>query len=233
MKNYYTLLRHKLWKLRYGHKPYQNFYKTVMAKNVKKNPQLSIGGLWKAIGKFEFNFLVKQGLKPHHKLLDFGCGCLRGGLHFIKYLDTGNYYGVDISSEVLEIGKKFLIEADLKNKKPSLMVNENLKFNNFSKKTFDFILVWSVFSHMPLKDIEKVFKNIHKVMNKKTSFFATFHDGGKKIFITRDYENFYYPFDVLQEVGENYGYKIILVEGFVHPHNQKMMKISLTDKNYK
>ena len=52
-----------------------------------------VGGMWDEIGRLQFEFLRARGLKADHWLLDIGCGCLRGGIHAIKYLKTGNYYG--------------------------------------------------------------------------------------------------------------------------------------------
>jgi ubiquinone/menaquinone biosynthesis C-methylase UbiE len=37
-----------------------------------------------------------------HKLLDIGCGALRGGIHFINYVDAGNHYGLDLNSWLIE-----------------------------------------------------------------------------------------------------------------------------------
>ena len=54
-----------------------------------------VGGLWEELGVLQFEFLVKRGLKPHHRLLDVGCGALRGGVHFVRYLDPGCYHGID------------------------------------------------------------------------------------------------------------------------------------------
>ena len=52
-----------------------------------------IGGLWEELGQLQLDFMIREGLKPHHKLLDIGCGSLRGGIHYIRYLDVGNYVG--------------------------------------------------------------------------------------------------------------------------------------------
>ena len=35
------------------------------------------GDLWDRIGRLQFDFLVSQGLRPEHVLLDFACGSLR------------------------------------------------------------------------------------------------------------------------------------------------------------
>jgi hypothetical protein len=56
-----------------------------------------VGGEWDEIGRLQFDFLNGAGLKPRHVLLDVGCGCLRGGVHFVAYLERGNYVGIDIN----------------------------------------------------------------------------------------------------------------------------------------
>lgn len=59
---------------------------TIVNKVMNREPhRIAVGGMWDEIGKLQFEFMVKQGLKPHHKFLDIGCGSLRGGysLHSI------------------------------------------------------------------------------------------------------------------------------------------------------
>jgi hypothetical protein len=53
---------------------------------------------------FSSIFLKNAELKPHHSLLDVGCGCLRDGIHFIGYLKRGNYVGIDINQSLLDAG---------------------------------------------------------------------------------------------------------------------------------
>src|SRR6476620_10345865 len=59
-----------------------------------------VGGLWDEIGQLQFDFLVSNGLKPQHYLLDIACGSLRAGIHFIPYLETGHYLGIDKEPEL-------------------------------------------------------------------------------------------------------------------------------------
>lgn len=63
-----------------------------------------VGGLWEEIGQLQCAFLVAQGLKSFHCLLDIGCGALRGGVHFIRYLDPGNYLGLEKEKTLIELG---------------------------------------------------------------------------------------------------------------------------------
>lgn len=213
------------WEKKNPDRSYKEFYSEFVNIKAVTDPKAAVGGKWEEIGNFQFNFLLQHRLKKHHKLLDIGCGCLRGGLHFIRYLNESNYYGVDISKGILEAGKKFLYESKLEHKSPVLKINTNLKFNNFQGEVFDFILAQSVFTHMPLRDIDECFKNIHKVMHNKTIFFATFWIGDKCF--TPDDMNFYYPFNILRNIGKKNKLDVILIEDFAHPRNQKMMKITL------
>ena len=73
----------------------------------------AVGGLWEEMGRLQFDFLVEQGLQPHHKFLDIGCGSMRGGRHFIAHLDPGNYFGVDREAKLLSSGKTELAAQGL------------------------------------------------------------------------------------------------------------------------
>ena len=52
------------------------------------------------IGKFQFDYLVGHGLKPHHRL-NICCGNLRLGSMRIAYLNPNCYVGVDISPTIV------------------------------------------------------------------------------------------------------------------------------------
>jgi cyclopropane fatty-acyl-phospholipid synthase-like methyltransferase len=71
----------------------------------------AIGGNWDKIGKLQFDFLLKMGLKPDNYLLDLGCGSLRGGVLFIPYLEDKHYYGVEKETRLLEAAEVELKET--------------------------------------------------------------------------------------------------------------------------
>lgn len=220
------LLRYKYLRRKHRHRPFREFYSVIMEIRTQEDPKTAVGGMWEQMGSLQFNFLVEQGLRPDHKLLDLGCGSLRGGIHFIEYLDEGNYFGMDISRAILEAGKNLLIQTSLEYKKPVLRNNTDLKFDDFPGEAFDYILAQSVFTHMPIEDIEECFQNIHKVMHKNTLFFATFHDGGDRCFVKHE-KDFFYPFSILREIADRYGYQAELVKGYAHPRKQRMIKVTI------
>src|SRR5258708_5686572 len=61
-------------------------------------------------------------------MLEIGCGNLRAGRLFIDYLDAGNYYGLDISPEILLAGQRTLVEFGLQAKHPRLFPVSDLTF---------------------------------------------------------------------------------------------------------
>ena len=50
------------------------------------------------------------GLHPEMRVIDYGCGSLRLGLHFIRFLAKGNYFGLDITTDFITPGKQRLNE---------------------------------------------------------------------------------------------------------------------------
>jgi cyclopropane fatty-acyl-phospholipid synthase-like methyltransferase len=103
--------------------------------------------LWKKKRAFQIRFLKDAGLKPTHRVLDIGCGTLRGGIPIIAFLDKGNYHGVEVRADVLEEGRKELREAGLEGKEPRLTVAESLRSLDLPVK-FDYIWAYSVLLHM-------------------------------------------------------------------------------------
>ena len=53
-------------------------------------------------GQDMLKLLKRHGLKPSHRLLDFGCGSLRVGRWLIKYLNRGRYFGIDPNTWLIE-----------------------------------------------------------------------------------------------------------------------------------
>lgn len=123
----------------------------------------AVGGLWEEVGKLQFNFMVSEGLKPRHYFLDVGCGSLRGGVHFVRYLETGHYFGIDINQDLLEAGKGELKKNHLLHKKPILVQMSKFHFASLGQ-TFDYALAQSVFTHLPLNSILMCIMNIDKCL---------------------------------------------------------------------
>ncbi|MFB6187402.1 MAG: cyclopropane-fatty-acyl-phospholipid synthase family protein [Halobacteriaceae archaeon] len=168
---------------------YTDFYLKATKDNIDEDPKGSVGpaDLFEEVGEWQFQLLKRNGLEPEDSLLDIGCGVLRGGIHFIKYLQSGNYYGMDISEEALEKGEEFLRKEGLEYKDPVLICNQDLSFEEkkLQNKKFDFILAQSVFTHLPRKEIKQCLDNIHKVLSDDGTFYATFNKSTDDVYVKR------------------------------------------------
>jgi SAM-dependent methyltransferase len=134
----------------------------------------AVGGRWEEIGRLQLDFLIAQGLQPSDRLLDVGCGCLRAGLHFIRYLEPGHYFGIDRNASLLEAaGRVELARAGLADRRPHLLVNERFELGRFGQ-TFRFALANSVFTHLPLNAIERCLVNVGAVLEPGGRFFASY-----------------------------------------------------------
>jgi Methyltransferase domain len=156
-------------------------YGALVDRRAETDPVSAVGGLWDELGVLQIEFLRSRGLRPEHALLDYGCGCLRGGLHFIRYLDTANYAGVDVSASILAAGHRFLAEAGLEDKQPSLQRVDDLSFDWFPGRTFDFVFAQSVFTHLPLDAVRTVIANVPKVLGPDSEMYATFFAPGTEV----------------------------------------------------
>lgn len=194
-----------------------------------------VGGMWTEIGALQFEFLKQQGLKPSHRLLDIGCGCLRGGVHFVPYLEKRHYYGADINPSLIEAGKKelFTNKANIE-KQPDLRVTDRFDLAQFGVQ-FDYLLAVSVFTHLHANHIARCLVEAKKVMGAKSKFFATFfmaptslhlqpilHRPGE-IVTQFDRDPFHYSFAEMEMLARAAGLSVTLIGEWRHPRHQQML----------
>lgn len=220
-------LRMHLNKRRFRKGDYLKVYAENTNLKAQIDPVMAIGGLWDEMGSHQFEFLKDRGLQPQHSLLDIGCGSLRGGLFFIEYLDVGGYTGFDLSSGVLQAGKKKVAERGLDAKNPKLLVNEgqNLQFDFLTDMRFDFILAQSVFSHLLPEHIKECFSHIGNVMAPSAKFFFTHHPGSE--FRQRSETDFEFPKSFFEELAQKNGFVIEdWTDEYRHPRGQNMLMVT-------
>lgn len=196
-----------------------------------------IGDQWDAIGSLQFEFLVSEGLKPEHKLLDIGCGSLRGGVHFVNYLEPGNYYGSDLNQAFLDAGYDIeLAEAGIQAKLP----RDNLTCTDsfdlpWPDAIFDFAIAQSVFTHLTFNRIRQCLVRTAPKMRPGGTFFATFfelpqgmpsdqplrHDpGGKVTYDVRD--PYHYTVRDLSFAIGDLPWRLRYIGDWNHPRAQRM-----------
>lgn len=186
----------------------------------------AIGGMWEDMGKHQLAFLVDQGLRPGHRILDIGCGTLRAGRLLIAYLEPASYFGFDISQNAIQAATELVETEGLSLKNPDLRVNEgkDLKFYTYQGLTFDFLIAQSVFSHLQKLQIRECFQHIGSIMHSGSAFFFTYHAG--RSYSRRDATNFEYPFSFFEELAFEFDFDLTdLTESYRHPRGQNTVRM--------
>lgn len=197
-----------------------------------------VGGMWDLLGQLQFDFMINAGLKPHHRFLDVGCGCLRGGIKFIEYLEPGNYYGLDINASLLKAGEHELTLSQLDHKLPTLVHDENFSFDKLGNE-FDFLLAISVFTHLPINNINHCLAKAVKVMGTESRFYATYFEAPSAVFFEKiahqpgdiitnyDSDPFHNSFSEYQWMAEQNKLTVTNIGNWEHPRNQKMLEFKV------
>jgi ubiquinone/menaquinone biosynthesis C-methylase UbiE len=131
-----------------------------------------VGGKWDEIGRLQLDGLIGRGLKPHHKLCDAGCGSLRAGVHFVNYLDAGNYYGLDINASLIDAGREELERGGPSGKEANLLVTDAFEMSGFGA-TFDYIIAFSLFTHLHANYIVRCLVEARKTIAPDGQLLAT------------------------------------------------------------
>lgn len=207
-------------------KTYADFYGLRMNRRVKKNPNWGLN----INKKFQLEYLTQEGLRPQNTVLDFGCGALAAGRYMIDFLEPQKYTGLDVSTGVLEEGKKRLAQADLLKKQPSLMVVPGGDISILKLQKFDFIWAQSVFTHMPPDEIVKLLGKLIDYMGPHSAFYATFSPVEEKDYECKILKDWYYNEAFMKKLVEGCGYSFKLMNNWNHPDApglDRMMKITL------
>ncbi|WP_186826716.1 class I SAM-dependent methyltransferase [Psychroserpens burtonensis] len=148
----------------------------VKSKQEIRHALVGAPNVWKYTRDFQFQFLLDKGLQKTDKLMDIGCGTLRGGIPMIKYLDTGNYYGLDVRKEVLDEGEKEVKGAQLEGKKPNLILLNHFSELNIDVQ-FDKIFAFSVLFHLEDEIAASCFQFVSKSLVSGGVFYANVNMG--------------------------------------------------------
>jgi hypothetical protein len=186
-----------------------------------------VGGMWEEMGRLQFDFLISRGLRPEHVFLDIACGSLRAGVHFIRYLDPGNYLGIEKEKVLIHRGLSRELPPDVREeKRPELVASDSFEFDRFSKQP-DFSLAQSLFTHLTAADVERCLINLRANVATEHQFYATFAPGASTT-AGRSHArgSFYYSYDELAAIGERSGWRCNHVGDWGHPRKQVMMQFT-------
>jgi len=196
-----------------------------------------VGGMWNEIGKLQFDYLKANGLEPKHRLLDVGCGSLRGGVHFIPYLEPDNYYGFDLNMPLIQAGLEVEIaQIDLSHK-VSLQ-------NFYSTYNFEYAPHWprmdmavgiSILTHLNFDSVCLCLKSTAQILKPNARFYATIFEASDSNQASEPIEHcpgivthalkdpYHYTRAQMDQAAKLAGFSVFDIEDFNHPRNQKMM----------
>ncbi|HEY2505118.1 MAG TPA: class I SAM-dependent methyltransferase [Streptosporangiaceae bacterium] len=193
-----------------GTQDHISYYRAVMAADIARSSDAAIGSnnreSWLTIGQLQFDYLTAHGLRRDMRMLEIGCGNLRAGRLFIDYLQTGSYYGTDISPGILLAAQQTVTEYGLAAKLPHLALISDLKLAFLPARHFDVVHAHSVFSHSPLAVIDECLAHVGRVMTPGGFFDFTFdRTQGAEHQVLR--EDFYYRTETLLDLARQHDFK--------------------------
>jgi hypothetical protein len=104
--------------------------------------------------------LVSHGLRPEHVLVDYGCGSLRSGVHYMNYLNPGNYWGMDVADTFFTMGLEMIDAQLLKEKQPNLRVIGDESLREVQSKQPDYLISLGVVQHVPREELVEYFSKV-------------------------------------------------------------------------
>ena len=194
------------------------YYKTYYDKGLTKNPdwKLDKARLWQSV------LLKKFGLKPNHKLLDYGFGFIIGSQYIIEYLDKDKFVGVEISELLVREAKRRIKLKKLEEKNPKFLYLDFPSFDCLKNMTFDFVWAGAVISHIPPKSLKIILSELKKFIHKESKIYFDFHYSEKTEKIS--FKAWRYNWEFFENLGDELGYEVTRINEFVKLDNREKLE---------
>lgn len=217
--------------LRLRSRDHVSYYRAVMRHDLAhKGADAAVGSpdqeKWLRFGRVQFTYLRAHGLQPGHRVLEIGCGNLRAGWHLIDYLEPGNYYGIDISPDILLAAQRTVTDRGLQDKMPYLTPVHDLRLAFLPDACFDVVHAHSVFSHSPAAVVEECLAHVGRILKPDGFFDFTFNrtEAAEHQVLKED---FYYRTETLVAVAERHGLAARLMEDWEQSsHRQSKLRVT-------
>jgi ABC-type polysaccharide/polyol phosphate transport system ATPase subunit/SAM-dependent methyltransferase len=195
------------------------------------------GRYWRETGRWQFEFLRRQGLQPQHYVLDVGCGSLAAAIHLLPFLEHGRYLGIDRNQQTLGAG--LLIELPRAGVSPEggyFRVGDVAEVSEVPLE-FDFAVASSVFAYLPFNSVARCIAAVVRKLRPSGLFFATWfenpdlanfdpilHPSGVTTYPDR--EPYHYPFSLIADVCEAVGARVERVADSTNPRGESVLVIA-------
>lgn len=152
-----------------------------------KRLTFNVGTSFKKAGTKLIQHLIEPGgMKQSDRVLDVGCGIGRVAVPLTKYLnEQGSYEGFDIVAKSIDWCRKNITQkypnfhfqvADIYNKQynpKGKYISSRYRFP-YDDKSFDFVFLTSVFTHMLPQDVDNYLSEISRVLKTDKKCLLTF-----------------------------------------------------------
>lgn len=199
--------------------------------------RLATGGDWEAEGRWVFDFLRRQGLRPDHFMLEVGCGSLSAASRLLPYMQPHHYWGFEKNVELFVAGVRIeLPRVAVAAERGHFVVNDDFDLGEVLNP-FDIAIASSFFRRLPLNSVARCLAAVVKALGPDGRFFATWPDNpdpmrfdpivrpdGVTTYSDRD--PFHYSFAMLSALAAAVGARAELLDDRSHPRGEAIMVIT-------
>jgi SAM-dependent methyltransferase len=153
--------------------PYMAAYAAHTDMRVERDgPAAAVGAAkdWERHGELQKAFLVRQGLRPEHTLLDYGCGTGRLARKVVPYLQRFRYTGVDVSRLALRAARDLSVAEGWARMGPILAVPPSVT----PAARYDYVWAFSVAIHLPAAEWARTVAWCAERMDGRSRFYASY-----------------------------------------------------------
>jgi SAM-dependent methyltransferase len=126
------------------------------------------------LGRMQFAMMIREGIYPWSRVLDIGCGCLRGGFWMIHFLNRGCYFGIEPNTEMVKAGVEEIVGKEIvEQKHPSIDYNDRFDASVFGVR-FDAFLARSIWTHASKPQISIMLDHFVKLGSENAFFLASY-----------------------------------------------------------
>jgi SAM-dependent methyltransferase len=198
-------------------------YRRLMRYRIRAHgPDHAVGHHDSDFGSWQFWWLIRHvGLRPDDRVLDLGCGTGRLAKHLVPFLESGDYTGIDISPEALDIARERLPGAVRRDRAPTFVENDDPTFADVDGEV-DLVWANSLLTHLPERDVVELLAHLPHVLADDGQAFLTFFDEPQ-----RSSKDFGYTPSEIHDIARGLGVhvRIIPEESFDHPKGQRLLTV--------
>lgn len=161
-------------------------------------------------GKQFLAFMIKHGLEPHHRFLDYGCGVMRTGVQVVQHLEPNLYVGVDISEERLTKANLLAAKTGIDAGRYRTILLHDCELKELEGMAFDFVWAWSVINHMPEDDIRTMMRSMRPLLAPGGRFLFCFNRSERPYRMRL--KDWWHPVPLMREICDGAGFDFELLD---------------------